>query len=146
MKKQYHEVVKTNDSYHNRGETAKFDMAYVDPLEVGSFVSYKFGFKHRYKDNESGRPYAPEFDGTVSFSDCTRAIRWEFGQYNGNIDKIDAAIKLLQKAKDAYSEVARLHNIDHKLFKVELARFEEAEKLKNESKPKAVSAYPHGVV
>jgi hypothetical protein len=79
-------------------ELFKAEIDFIDAMECGSTVGYKVSTHYAsYKKKH----YAY---GTVYLTDCGRKIEWELPQANegkGAVDKINKAIQILTRAKNA---------------------------------------------
>lgn len=69
------------------------DVAYIDPARCAS----RIGFRVR-------TGYRKRVCGEIELTDCDRGIRWNMddGTYRQQLDKIDRAITMLQKARAAW--------------------------------------------
>ena len=80
---------------------------FIDPEECGSSVGYHLTLSEFTSKNSS-----PEFyvSATVVLADCNRKIDWSFAdlEANKNIEKIDAAIGMLQEFRKKYLDAHKM--------------------------------------
>lgn len=78
---------------------------FVDPEHCGSGIGYYLNISE-YEDKKAGKTKY-SLNATIVFSDCSHKIDWMFGEHDGSIDKVDAAIKILQEFRKKYSETEK---------------------------------------
>ena len=76
---------------------------FIDPENCGSSVGYYISISE-YKPKDKSPEYS--LSSTVVMADCSHKIDWNFSA--GDIDKIDAAIKLLQEFRKKFVETEKL--------------------------------------
>lgn len=67
------------------------DHIFIDPEECGSSVGYYLNLGDYTQDKKT----TYTLSGVVVLADCNHKIDWAF--HEGDLDKIDAAIRMLQK-------------------------------------------------
>lgn len=76
---------------------------FIDSENCGSSVGYYINIDE-YKPKD--RPVEYSVASTVVFTDCSHKIDWVFG--NDSVDKIDAAIQMLQEFRKRYVEATKM--------------------------------------
>ena len=98
---------------------------FIDPtFSVGSSVRYLFeAYSGGQEKNEEGVRFGPpgykHIEGSVTFTDCSRSISWEFynhGDDDNNVEamhnKLDRAITILCAAKEALQLVTEAYEAE----------------------------------
>lgn len=76
---------------------------FIDPENCGSSVGYYITInEHTPKD----KPTRYSLSSTVVLTDCSHKIDWNFGE--GELEKIDNAIGMLQEFRKKYVETIKL--------------------------------------
>jgi len=76
---------------------------FIDPESCGSSVGYYIKIEEYEPKN---RPTEYSTSSTVVLTDCSHKIDWNFE--SGKINKIDAAIKILQEFRRKYLETEKM--------------------------------------
>lgn len=76
---------------------------FIDPENCGSSIGYYIKIDE-YEPKDKPTEYS--ISSTVVLADCSHKIDWIFG--SGSIDKIDAAIKVLQEFRKKYIETEKM--------------------------------------
>lgn len=76
---------------------------FIDPEECGSSIGYYISVSEYHPKD---KPTQYSVSANVVLADCSHKIDWGFG--DGNTDKIDAAIRMLQEFKKKYVETEKL--------------------------------------
>lgn len=74
---------------------------FIDPEQCGSSVGYFL----QIGENEYKEKVTYYVSGSVVLADCSHKIDWSFG--DDNLDKIDAAIRMLQEFRKKYIEMQK---------------------------------------
>jgi hypothetical protein len=86
---------------------------FIDPENCGSSVGYYITVNEY---NSRDRPVVYTIHANIVLADCTHMIGWTFNDGEG-VEKIDAAIAMLQEFKKKFIEteklVKRLNRLDH---------------------------------
>ncbi len=76
---------------------------YIDPENCGSTVGYRLHIEeYTPKDKKTEH----SLSATVTLADCNHMIDWDFSP--GSLEKIDAAIHLLQEFRKKYFEAKKM--------------------------------------
>jgi len=78
---------------------------FIDPENCGSSIGYYLGVSE-YTDKKSGKTTHSLFANVV-LADCSHKIDWGFNG-DGDLSKIDAAIKLLQEFRKKYADTDKM--------------------------------------
>ena len=76
---------------------------FIDPENCGSSVGY---YVTLYECTPRDKPTEYTLNATVVLADCTHKIDWSFGE--GNLDKIDSVIAMLQEFRKKYIDAEKL--------------------------------------
>jgi hypothetical protein len=76
---------------------------FIDPENCGSSVGY-YIYIDEYSPKD--KPTRHSITASVVLADCSHRIDWTFGA--GNLEKIDAAIHMLQEFRKKYIETEKL--------------------------------------
>jgi len=83
---------------------------FIDPQNCGSSIGYRLSI-NEYERKDKPTTYSTS--GYVVLTDCSHQIEWDFSDENA-VDKIDAAISMLQEFRKKYIEttktVSKLNN------------------------------------
>jgi hypothetical protein len=82
-----------------RNKVLYHDIVYIDPADCSSSVGFKILSEFLYYEEKPQYRLA----GTVNISDCSRIVEWLFAEEKEAIDKIDAAISMLQKFRELFA-------------------------------------------
>ena len=77
---------------------------FIDPENCGSSIGY-YITTSKYKPNDKPPIYST--NAWVVIADCAHKIDWSFGG-EGAIEKVDAAIHMLQEFRKKYVEVKKM--------------------------------------
>jgi hypothetical protein len=85
---------------------------FLAPDDVGSAVQWRFKVDVREHNPADARDKGNvSCDGTIYLSDCNRGIQWSFDPADaGAIEKLDAAILELKRARAALVRAQRIYN------------------------------------
>ena len=97
---------------------------FIDPLSCGSTILYRIYDSDNYSHSE--------FSGSISLSDCSRSIQWEFGTDKESFEKIDRAISALKGFRKGLVIAKKLQKRKSKILKRKDA---EEKAKKNKKKP-----------
>lgn len=85
--------------------TNRQNSVFIDPENCGSSVGY-YITTSEYTPKDQKTQYS--LNGTVVLADCSHKIDWVFDI--GNLDKIDAAIAMLQEFRKEYINTEKIVN------------------------------------
>jgi len=77
---------------------------FIDPENCGSSIGYYINVSE-YTDKKTNKTEY-SMNATVVLNDCSHRIDWSF--YDSCLDKIDAAISMLQEFRKKYTETTKL--------------------------------------
>lgn len=76
---------------------------FIDPENCGSSVGYYINIEDYENKKDNTTKY--HMMANVVLADCNHKIDWSFGE--GSVEKIDAAIKMLQEFRKKYLETEK---------------------------------------
>jgi hypothetical protein len=84
---------------------AQQNSVFIDPGNSGSSVGYYINI-HEYTPKD--KPIVYSIGATVVLADCSHKIDWGFVENDDPIEKIEAAVSMLQEFKKKYIETQKL--------------------------------------
>jgi hypothetical protein len=78
---------------------------FIDPENCGSSIGYYLTI-NEYTPKDKPTQYS--VGATVVLADCSHKIDWEFADGEDNVDKIDAAIAMMQEFRRKYLEAKKM--------------------------------------
>jgi hypothetical protein len=80
---------------------------FIDPENCWSNIGY-YITTSEYTSSKAGSKTVYSLSGSVVLTDCSHKIDWCFSASDGNLEKIDTAIAMLQEFRKKYADTLKV--------------------------------------